>query len=147
MPDVLVEPIDEQGNSTGEASPVQFEQRGTVGCHLERNPGKKPLKIWFRGTTDSRGKLRALGSGEYSEQMPSRGGASDDAAVCAFSAFTNSGAAITPRTNVKVWVNATFERDTLHSRSLTRPSTTALRPTRSSSLARRVLGLQGAGAS
>jgi hypothetical protein len=108
--DVRVGSIDDQGSSTGALAPIPFEPGERVACHLDRSPGKKPLEIWFKGTTDATGKLRALGSGEYSQQMPARGGASDDAAVCAFSAFTSAGVVLKPRTNLEVRVRATFER-------------------------------------
>ena len=108
--DVRVQPIDEQGNATDEAKPASFTQTQEVGCHLERAPGPKPITIWFKGTSDRMGKLRRLGDGPNSEMMPSRGGAPDDAAVCAFTAFTNSGFRLPPQSNFQVFVKATFTK-------------------------------------
>jgi hypothetical protein len=110
--DVRIRPIDEKGEPAGNWTPLHFEQNGTVACRLDRNPGKKPLNVWFKGTTDANGKLRALGSGEFSQQMPSRGGTSDDAATCAFSAYTNSVRALEPQVHLEVRVRAKFQPHT-----------------------------------
>jgi hypothetical protein len=108
--EVRLQPIDEQGNATDEAKPASFTQTQEVGCHLARAPGKKPITIWFKGTSDRVGKLRRLGDGPNSEMMPSHGGAPDDAAVCALSAFTNSDFRLLPRGNFQVFVKATFTK-------------------------------------
>jgi hypothetical protein len=110
LSDVRVQPIDDKGVTTAEAKPAAFTQTQRVGCQLERAPGRRPVTIWFKGTSDAVGKLHRLGDGPNSEMMPARGGAPDDAAVCAFSALTNSGFRLPLESHLQVFVKATFTR-------------------------------------
>jgi hypothetical protein len=108
--DLRVQPLDKKGGPTGEAQPASFTQIEIIECRLEHAPGARPIQVWFKGTSDSGGRLRRLGDGPYSEMMPEVGGTADDAASCAFSAFINSSFRLPPQRDFKILVRATFSK-------------------------------------